>query len=157
MADGADQLQCGLVAVDAAEVRRNANGAANVAAERQMAEAGRQRRRAAARGTARRSLQVPGIVGGPVDGVVTLQIGQHHRNIGLAYHDGARAQDAIHRDGVLLRTKVFVLRQAGGSRHAFHPVALFDGDGHAVEGAPPLLFCERPIGLAGTRQGRSRN
>ena len=58
---------------------------------------GRQRRGRAARRAARRARQVPGVVGGAVDGVEALPVGQRHRHVGLAEDHRAGVQQALHR------------------------------------------------------------
>ncbi len=103
-----------LVPVDAAVVRGIADRGADVAAELEAREPRRERRRRAAGGPAGRAQQVPGIVGGAVDRVEALPVGEQHRDIGLAEDDGARALQALHRKRVLACHVVLEFRHAPG-------------------------------------------
>src|SRR5689334_11615041 len=132
VANSADEFECRLVAVDAAKVRGRANGSANVAAEREVSESGSERGCSATGGTAGRARKIPRVVGGAVDGVVALQIGEGDGNVRFSDDDGAGAENAIDGDGVVLGSKIFGLDDAGGGGHAFHAVAFLDGDWHAV-------------------------
>src|SRR5438477_408276 len=140
-----------LVAVDAAEVRRVADGRADVAARLQRGEPGRERRRRAAGRPARRARDVPGIVRRAVDRVEALPVGEEERHVGLAEEHGAGAEQAIDNDRVPRRDVGLVGRHAPRRRQARDVVRLLDRHGHAVQRPPGGTPGQRAIGRAGPR------
>ena len=98
-----------LVPEHAAPVRGHADRAADVGAELERGEAGRDRGGRTARGAAGRALGVPRIARGAEDLVVALPVAGHVRRVGLAEHDRAGSAQPRDRDGVARR---HVLRRA---------------------------------------------
>ena len=97
----------GLVSENAAEVRRYANGTANIAAHTQISQTRRQRSRAPAGRSTRCALQVPGIVGCTIDRVIALPVSQSHGNIRCTHQDGAGiAQQSFHHLRISLRLHI---------------------------------------------------
>ena len=92
-----------LVADHAAAVRRIADRAADVGAELERREAGRERARRAARRSPGAARRVPGIVRLAEHRVVALHVAGVDRQVGLAEDDGARGAQPRHRHGVLSR------------------------------------------------------
>ena len=137
-----------LVTEDAAVVRGVADGGADIAARLEAGEACGQGGRGAAGGATRRAAQVPGIVRRAVDGVVALIVGEVDGDIGLAEEDHARAEEAIHGEGIARRDMVLELGHAPGRRHTDHVIGFLDGHGHAVERSPGLLARQSPVGRA---------
>ena len=88
-----------LVAVHAAEVRRDADGAGDVAADLQRDESCGQRSRRATGGTTHGSFWIPRVPGQAVDVVVGLEVTCEQRNVGLAQDDGAGFGEAFHGQG----------------------------------------------------------
>ncbi len=126
MAAQRHEIVARLVAVDAAEVRRHADRAADVGAELQRDHAGRQGRGGPAGGPARRAGQVVGIAGAAVDRIVALVIGQPGRDIGLAEdHRAGRLQPAD-ADGVGRGHELLEGLEAPGGRQAPDVVGLLD-------------------------------
>jgi hypothetical protein len=142
----------GFVAVDAAIVRRHAQRAADIGAERQRAEAGSQRRRGAAGRTARRAGEIPRIVGGAVNVVEALPVGEHQRHIGLAENDSAGALEPGDRECVLLRHKALGRHYAPGRRQAGDVERFLDGDRYAKQ-RTVLTAAERGVGSLGGLAG----
>src|SRR5260370_10003535 len=140
------------MAVHAAKMRWNPNRSTDVTAKREMAESGRESRGAAARRTAGRAGEVPRIIRRAVDRVVALQIGEHHGHIGFPRDDRAGFKKSVDGDGILLRAKVRILRNAGGGGHAFHAIAFFHSDRNTVEGSPPFLLRQRAVRFASSRE-----
>ena len=84
-----------------AEMRRIADRATNVAANFQAGETGRQCRCRSSGRTTWGALRIPGIAGGALDDVVTLEVGQPDRHVGLAEHIGPGGRQTLHRQSVL--------------------------------------------------------
>ena len=134
---------------DPAVVGRVADRGADVAAGLQRRQPGGQRRGRPARRAAGRARQVPGVVGGAVDGVEALPVGQQEGHVGLAVDDGARAQQTLDRQGICRRDVVAEFGHAPGGRHAGHVVGFLDRHGQAVQRPPDLAARERRVGLPG--------
>ena len=137
--------------VDAAEVRRIADGRADVAAGFQRGEPGRQRGGRAARGAARRPRQVPRVVGRAVDGVEALPVGEVERHVRLAEEHDAGPEQAVDGQRVPGRDVVVEGRHAPRRGQAGDVVRLLDGHGHAVQRAPHLAAGQRAVGGARPR------
>src|ERR1700674_3700199 len=113
MSDGCfDELERGLVTVHATEMRRNADGAREIAAERQAAKAGSQRCGAATGGPTWRSRDVPRIVRGSVDRIVALPVTEHAWNVRLADHDGACRFETLDRHSGSSARRILERQQA---------------------------------------------
>ena len=139
----------GLVAVDAAVGSRVANAAADVAAVLERAQPRSHHGRAAAGRSARPARQVPGVVGGAVDRVVGLEVGQVQRHVALAEdHRASRLEPVDHqrvrRGGVRLARQV-----APGGGLAGQVEGFLHRHRQAVQRAPELAFGQRAVG--GTR------
>ena len=126
-------------------MRGVAHRAADVAAGVDAGESGRERRRRPAGRAAGRSRQIPWVVGGAVDRVVALVVGEQQRHVGLAEQHGPGVLQPIDRERVGRRHVVLELRIAPRGRRARHVVALLDGHGHAVERPPYFATRERSI------------
>ena len=140
-----------LVAVDAAERRRGADGAADVRTGLQGAESRRRCSRAAAGRTARRTLQVPRIAGGAVDGVEALDVRELHRHVRLAEEVRARGAKAANGEAVALGDVVPLRLDAPGRWRVRHDVGLLDGHRQAVERA--AYTASRQLLVGGFRVG----
>ena len=125
--------ECRLVGADPAKMRRHAQRAADVGAERQRPETGRERRGRSAGRAARRSRLVPGIVRRPVDIVIALPVAVDEGHIGLAENDRTSALEARHCERVFLRHIVFEHGHAPCRRQAGYIIGLFDRDRHAKQ------------------------
>ena len=110
MTAGGDEPVGRLVRADPAEMRGNAQRAADVGAERQRAETSGERRRRSARGAARRPCPVPRIVGRAVNVVVALPVAEAEGHIGLAEDDGAGVLEARDRERVFLGDEILERR-----------------------------------------------
>ena len=143
-----EQVPSGLVAKDAAEVRRVADGPADVGAGLYAGEARRQRRRRPARGAAGNALQIVGIVGGAVDVVIALKICQHQRHVGLAEHHRASRLQPAHRLGVLSGDVVLPIHVAPSGGGARQVVGLLHRHRHPVQGTELAAFGDGPVGGA---------
>ena len=144
----------GLVAVDAAVGGRVADAAADVAAVFQRAQAGSDHGRAAARRAAGPARQVPGVVGGAVDRVVALEVGQVQRHVALAEdHRACRLEPVDHqrvrRGGVVLARQV-----APGGGLADQVEGFLHRHRQAVQRAPELALGQRAVGGARTLAAR---
>jgi len=114
------------VAVDAAVVRRIADRAADVAPGLEAGEPRRKRRPPRrpeeAAGRARR---VPGVHRLAVHRVVRFPVGKQGGHVRLAEDVGARAQEALHRQGIARATGVLVLGKAPSAGMALDVEGLF--------------------------------
>src|SRR5207249_9104635 len=110
----ADKLKARLVTVYATEMGGDADGAGEIAAERETAKAGGQRRGAASGGSSRGSRSVPRVVAGPVDRVVALPVTEHDWHVRLADDDSARRLQALDRNRGSRAVRVLERRQAPG-------------------------------------------
>ena len=127
------EVKCRLVGANSTEMRRNAQRAADVAAERQRSETRGERRGRPARGAARRARPVPRIVRRPIDFVVALPVAEAERHIGLAENDCAGRLEAAHGERVFLRDEVLERGDAPGRRQPGDVVGFLDRDGHAEQ------------------------
>ena len=93
------------------------------------------------------------IVGGTVDIVKTLQVGEMNRHVGLAENDRSGVLQTLTGDGILPGNIVLQLRVAPGRRQTLNIVGLFDGHRHAVKRAPVLTGCQRSVRLLRTGSG----
>lgn len=123
---------------------------ADIAAELEAGEARRKRGRGAARRSAWRQGEVPGIVGGSVDGVEGLPIGEQHGHVGLTEDDRSRREQAIDGDPVGRCDIVLVARNAPGGRPADEIVGFLNRHRDTVQRSPYLATGQRGIGLART-------
>jgi len=106
-----------------------------------------------AAGSARRSLEVPGVVRAAEDGVVRVEPRQHGGHVGLPHQHAARRLEPCRHGPIPGGHVVGQRREACGRAHPGRLVAVLQGVGHAVEWAPHLSARERLIGLAGPAQG----
>ena len=142
-----------LVAVDAAVVGGVADGAADVASRLESGEPRGERRGRSARGPAGDKLEIPGVVGGAVDRVVALEVGQVVRDVGLAKDDRPGREEPVHGHRVRRRDVVAKLRHTPGGGKSLDVVGVLDGHRHAVKGSPDLSAGERGVRLAGAGAG----
>ena len=149
-----------LVPVDAAVVRRIADRRADVAPRLEGGKTGREGGGRAAGRPSGRARDVPGVVRRAVHDVVGLPVHQPERHVGGAEQDGARIEETVDHDGVLLRD---VRREVGvAPRHAQAGDAegLLDRHRHAVKRPPGLALRQRVVGparaFAGAPPGRAR-
>ena len=141
------QAEGRLVRIDAAMKRRHAQRAADVGAERERTVARRQRRRRSAGGAAGRAAEVVGIVGGAVDVVVALPVGERDRHVGLAEDDAARVLHPRDRQRVFRRPEILLRRKAPGGRQPRDVVGFLHRHRQA-EQRPCLAARQRRIGGA---------
>jgi hypothetical protein len=139
------------VGEDPAEMGRHAQRAADVGPERERTEARGERGRGAARRTPGRALEIVGIVGDPVDGVVGLRVVERGGHVGLAEDHRAGGLGAAHDQRILCGTVVARFRMTPGGRIPGEIEALLDRRGHADERAT-LAAREPRIGLSGLGQ-----
>ncbi|MNL03888.1 hypothetical protein D3C87_1244370 [compost metagenome] len=142
-----------LVREHAAVVRRVAQRRADVGAHIEKAHAGADRRRAAARGTARRARRIVRIACGAVDRVVALPVAQAQRHIGLAEQDGALGAQALHHHGIALGTMIGARRAAAGGGPAGHVERFLDRERHTVQRPKCGAGLSAAVTLAGRRAG----
>ena len=136
------------VAVDAAIVRRVADRRADVAARLDAGEAAASAAPTAGR-AAGRAAMVPRIVGGAVDLVEALIVGEHPRHVGLAEKSHTGIDHALGDQRVLLGLVVLEDRRAPGRRIARDVERLLDGHRHAVQGPQLLAGLDRLVGCLG--------
>jgi hypothetical protein len=110
---------------------------------REPAETSRKRGGRPSRRTSRCTAEVPGIVGGPVEGVIVLPIRQRERHIGFAKQHRADGLEACHRDRVLREAEILEDRHPPGRRQSGHVQRLFDRRRNAKQWAAlaPLERC----------------
>ena len=106
---------------NAAEVRRNPEGTADVGAELEGDISGCERRRRAARGSAGGPAEIPGIVGRAVDFVERLPVAEKQRHVGLADHDRAGGLEPAHQHRVFGGAPI---RAAGDPQVVGNPATL---------------------------------
>src|SRR5690606_9480920 len=119
----------------AAEVRWNADRAADVAAELERRKAGRHRSGGAAGRSAHGSIGVPGIAADTVYRVEGLPIARTSRQVGLAENVGARFAKQRHRVGFLLGYVVPQRLKPTSGGHSRDFERILDSDRQAGEGA----------------------
>src|SRR6185312_10927052 len=136
MALKAYQIERRLVAEEPAEMCGDTNRSADVAAHAQISQAGGESCSASARGSARTSLHVPGIIALAVNRVVALPVRQRDGHIGSAqqHSAGIREQMGYHvrifrRFGIAQRRKSPCAWMTGHSKTFFHR------NGNAMENA----------------------
>ena len=134
-----------LVGEHAAIVRRRTQRAADVRAELERHVAGRQRGGRAARRAARRPLDIVGIVGGAIDRIRRLPVGERHRHVGLADDHGAGGLQPLDRDGILGRPPVLEGGNAPGRRQPRDVERLLHGH-RQTEQRPALAARQRLVG-----------
>src|SRR5579864_2521601 len=132
----AHEFEAGLMPVYSTEMCGDADGAAEVTAERQAAKAGGQRRTTTSRRSAWSSGDVPRIVRCSVDRVVSLPIAEHHRHVRLADYNGARGFNTLDCNGRPRAHRFLELRQAPRAGRTFISECLLDRDRHAMEWPP---------------------
>src|ERR1017187_6098215 len=101
MAVGRDAAGGGLQSGNAAEMRRNADGTAAIAADSARRAEGSNGRRLTAARSSGGALQVPRIVGSAGDEIVRFVVGEEFGRVGLTQDDGARGAQAGDGGGVL--------------------------------------------------------
>src|SRR5580704_5842305 len=106
MTSGGDKHVGRLVRADPTEMRRNAQRAADVGAQRQRAETSGERRRRSARGAARRPSLVPRVASCAVNVIVALPVAEAEWHVGLAKNDSAGALKACHGERVFLSDEI---------------------------------------------------
>jgi len=102
-------------------------------ADRERTEPRREGGSASARGATGRSAEIPGIVGRPVDLVVTLEISEADRDVGLAYDDGARCLEPRDDEGILRRSKIPEMRRTPSRRQSSDVEGFLQGHGNAKQ------------------------
>ena len=135
----------GLMAVDTAVMRRIADRGTDVGADFERRHAGGERHGGAARRSSGSARHVPGIVGGAVDGIEALPVGQHQRHIGLAIHDSTRLREARDGDRIGRCDVVLEARIAPGGGRARPVEALLRRHRHAIEGADGLSLFQAAV------------
>src|ERR1700722_6881264 len=118
MTSGGDKPMGRLVRADPAEMRRNAQRAADVRAERQRTETSGERGRRSAGGAPGRPGLVPRIVGRAVNVVVALPVAKDQGHIGLAKNDSAGGLKARHGERVFLSDEILERGCAPGRRQS---------------------------------------
>src|SRR5205807_292538 len=113
-----DKAEAWLVSEHTAEMRRHADRAADIRADRERTETRGQCRSASARGAAGRAAEIPRIVRRPVDLVVALEIPQADRDVGLADDDGAGGLQSRDQKSIFGRLEIPELREAPCRRQA---------------------------------------
>ncbi len=129
----------------AAPVRREADRAADVAAQLQRGHTGRDGGRGATRGPAGGARGVPRVVGRAEDRVVGLPVPRQGRGVGLAEDHRTRTAQPPHRLRVVFRHVVPGRQPARGS-HACGLVGVLDGHRHAVQRADIVTASQRRVG-----------
>ena len=142
-----------LMAIDSTVMGGIADRGANVAAGFQGGQTGRQGRRRPAGGAARHAGDIPGIVGGPVNGVETLPIRQMARHIGFAEDHRAGVFETGDGQGIFGRHIVLEHRIAPGARRTGPIIGFLDGHWHAMKRPPIGAGGKRRVGGVGMRAG----
>ena len=109
------------MAEDPAVMGRIAERAADIPAEFQPREPCRQGSGGAAGRATRDAGQIPGVIGGPVDVIEGLPVGQHQGDVGLSEDNGASGLQSLHGHRVTLRI-VVLIRRIPPSRGRADPV-----------------------------------
>jgi hypothetical protein len=135
----------------AAEMRRRAHRAGEVAADVECGQPGSDRGSSAAARTAGRVREVPGVVGAAEDRVVGAIVRRERRHVGLAEQDRASGAQFRHRRRVGLRHVVLERRMPAGGAHTRGLERVLDRHRHAVQRAPDLATRQRLIGFSGAR------
>ena len=147
MAAARDHPPRRLEAVDAVEVGRVADGAADVAAQLERRQPGGHRGGGPARGATGGAGDVPRVVGGAVDVVEGLEVAGVEGGVGLPDHDRPGRLQPGHRQGVGGGHVPGQLRGPRGGHQAFGLPDVLDRHGQAVEGtgrpSPPRWRCRR--------------
>jgi hypothetical protein len=148
-----DDIERGLVAVDAA-VRGGATYAsAQVGADAQEGHAGRERRGGTPGRTARRARKIRGVVGGAVDFIEGLSIGEVQRHVCPAEEHAACLAKAAHsnRDGGC--PGALQMRETPRTGLTLDTEALFHIYGHAVKEAHVFFVDESFVSARRGREG----
>src|SRR6516225_5162248 len=90
----------------------------DIRSQRKRTESGRKRRGRSARGAAGRAAEIVGIVGGPINLVVALELAKPDRDVGLADDDGTGLLQPRDDKRIFGRHKILELRKAPGSRES---------------------------------------
>jgi len=110
----------GFVSKHATEGGRDANGAADIAAELERTESSRDSRGTATGAAAGGARGIPRVYSPAVDRVGALPVGQHGRNVGLAQQHGAGPEDALGDRAVFGRPVISeVGHSSGGGQPAY--------------------------------------
>ena len=130
------------MAEDPTVMGRIAERAADIPTEFQPREPCRQGGGRTAGRAARDAGQIPGVIGGPVDVIEALPVGQHQGDVGLPEDNGAGGLQPLHGHRVALRI-VVLIRRIPPRRGRADPVeALFNRHGHAMQRSPDFPACE---------------
>ena len=132
---------------------RIAERAADIPAEFQPREPCRQGGGGTAGRAARYAGQIPGVIGGPVDGIEALPVGQHQGDVGLAEDNSASGLQPLHGHRVTLRIVVLIRRIPPRRRRADPVKILFNRHGHAMQWSPDFPACECGIRRIGALAG----
>ena len=135
------------MAVNATEMRRDANRTADITAQFQRGETRGQRCGRTAGRTTRRVRHIPRIVSRTIHLVVALQIRGKQRHVGFADHDGTGILHLLHRNCRLLRHMIAKYRRTGSTGHARHFIGILDGHGQAVQWSPAFTLGCRGVGF----------
>ncbi len=140
--------------VDAAEGGGHPDRAADVGADLERAEPGRDRGRATAAAAARGAPEVPGIAGPPVDRVGRLPVREHGRHVGLAEEHRAGGPGAGGDRRVVLRDEGLPVRHPAGRVETGDVDRLLEGhrqpeQGRALPAAAGVLGPDRLLPGAG--------
>ena len=122
-----------LVAIDAAAMGGLPDRAADVAADLETCQASRESCCGDAGRPARCTIEIPGIVRSPVNGIERLMIGNETWNVGLTHQDRARREQAFDRNGIALGDIVGEFKRAPGAGHAGNIESFLDRDRDAVQ------------------------
>ena len=99
---------------------------------------GSQRRCRAATGTARRALDIPGVISAAKERIVGLKIGQQHRHVRFADENAARGLEACGHGAICLGHVVGQWWEPGCGAHARRRMGIFQRKGHAMQRPPHL-------------------
>ena len=145
MAGPRDRLRRRLQPRGAAEVRRHADRAGEIAAEAERRAAARDRRRLAAARAAGRAREIPRIARAAEDGVLAVEIVGQLGDVRLAEHDRAGALPALDRDRVGRRHEALEELAAVGRAYAGGRERVLDRDRQALERAA-VAGLQPPVG-----------
>ncbi len=140
-----NQSERRLVRENAATMCRDSQRAAEIRPQFERDESGCQHRCRSARRAAWRAAQVPRIVGGAVDRVEGLPVGELGTDVGLADDDGARVLEAADHDGVLSNVDLVRTRDAPCGGQSGDVEGLLDRHRKAEQGAP-VAVQQRRVG-----------
>ena len=134
-------------------MRRYADRSRKIGADFERRHSGGQGCGRAAARSARRTLEVPWVVGSAEDRIAALIVGKKRGDVGLAHQNAARRIEARRDSAILSCHMVGEWRETGRAAHARRRVAVLQRIGHTVKRAPNLPFRERLVSLPRTRAG----